>query len=371
MEKFTSSSEEDKKNEIVCYGIAWTKAESLSREEACEGKKFQNTDVEVVKSDDVSLPKRSSLDAKELKIEIISNSQSMATGNDEFESRKSQTKLKPIMREVERLEMQRETLENKVQELKDKLTKSRYGKKNKESYLLQIKNTEKKIEMLGKRIAYEKRTTNVPLSRWKSVKTLTKASKSFYVNSVRSDEILARKMKTKLVLRGEGKEDEDLGQETLDKKEKNLNKWESRWKELVLEEDSDEEMEIFGFVIKKPKRTTVFYPPIPDPMAKKRPRNSMSLKERGPVKQGESDSYKSKSEGKIRLVPNRRRVLLKRAKVYEKQLEFANKYGLEKEGIIDNLKSYQQELSDGELAPSVTKQQLHLIGALSEDHVSP
>ncbi|XP_031552730.1 uncharacterized protein LOC116289925 [Actinia tenebrosa] len=361
MENFTSSSvKEDKKDEIVCYGVAWSKGESLNIKERLEGKKFQNTDQED-KLGSTSLPKISSFDAKELKIEIVSNSQSMATEKDEFESKRSPGKLRPIIKEVERLEMLKEALEDKVQELKEKLAEGRHAKKKRESYSMQIKNTEKKIEMLGKRIAYEKETSSLPLNRWKSVKTLTKASKSLYMNCMGSEEVLARKMRAKMVLR-EGKEVEDLSQKTLEKKEKISNKWESRWKELVLEQESDEEMEISGFVFKKPKRTTGFYPPIPDPMAKKRPKDLMRMKESG--------DYKN-SSGRIRLVPNRKRVLMKRAKMYEKQLEFAKKYDLETEDIIANLNSHKQELSDGELAPSVTKQQLHLIGALSEDHVSP
>jgi hypothetical protein len=366
-----------KKTELICFGSALKKIETVQEDYSpFDGRQvFENRGEDrKVKSNRLLAGETSPLETEVLEKEIQTSLEITESENkDELESNEMPSKLKPTvaMTEVERLEIQKELLENKLEEIKQQLiTKGRVKKKGKDSCLLQIKNMERKVEMLEKRISYEKRMTNLPLSRWKNVKTIAIGTKQLYVNSLRSNEVLARKMKSERQDGWPSKKEspnklraEDLSKDqALEvKKERNLKKWKNRWRQLVFQEDSDgEELNVFGVVIKKPKATTIFFPPIPDPMAKKRPKDARL------------DTKRNSSETRIRLIPNNKRVLQKRASMYEKQLEFAKKYGLETSDIIDNLNStvisHQQEVPE-RMATSVTRKQLYLMGALSEEYL--
>ena len=118
--------------------------------------------------------------------------------------------------------------------------------------------------------------------------------------------------------------------------------------------------------------TTKFLPPIPAYEAKRRPKTPKTetlIDENDPVQQ----------EVRMILVPNRRRVAEGRAKMYNRQLEFAKFHDLTrkdiKEGIkyaLEDCENTERVHRDKNLAIRRSRRHsLHMIGSLSRQHLYP
>ncbi|KAK3699082.1 hypothetical protein QZH41_000610 [Actinostola sp. cb2023] len=327
------------------------KAESLAGETAEKSEESEN-----VMFQNESDSATSSSDSTEEEIETATEMEKIET--------------EPVS-EVKRLQKQQELLENKVEELERKLSTPTIKTRLKDSYQLQIAKEEGKQEMLAKRIAYEKRRTHFTWenSRNYKFKSLSKVSERlFYINSLTSKDVLARMAESKK-LKEESVSRHSNEQEKW-KESKDLGRW-GIWRKID-EDKNEEQIDVYRLMIRRPpKATTKFYPPIPDPMAKKRPRQTLPWIERETTKLREATARKNRV--RMRLMPNANRVATKRANMHAKQLEFAEKYGLETKDIIEKLLEHKEFLNERQdydpSASDVARQQLYLMGSLSREHL--
>ncbi|KXJ26087.1 hypothetical protein AC249_AIPGENE6429 [Exaiptasia diaphana] len=267
------------------------------------------------------------------------------------------------LNDLERLQIQQELLENKVNELEEKLSALGLKKKLRDTYRLQISNAEQKQKMLAKRIAVEKARL-VILNGSGAKETRKSLSKSnnrqlFYINSFTSGDVLERKTthSPHRLFREEKSSESFRKRREIYPQTKDLENW-GTWQRLDAGKDKDF-IDGYNLIIPRTTKTTNnFFPPIPAPDAKKRPR----------------DRKEAEKEPKLRLIPNSRRLASNRLYLYEKQLEFSMKYGLETKDILKSLEENEELLeklskvdySSGE----VTRQQLYLMGALSREFLN-
>lgn len=268
------------------------------------------------------------------------------------------------LNELERLQIQQEHLENKVNDLEEKLSALELNKKKlRDTYRLQISNAEQKQKMLAKRIAVEKaRLVILNSSGTKEIrKSLSKPNnrRLFYINSFTSSDVLERKTthSPHRLFKEEKSSESFRKRRDIYPQSKDLESW-GTWQRLDAGKDRDF-IDGYRLIIPRPTKTTnQFFPPIPAPDAKKRPR----------------DRAETEKETKLRLIPNSRRLASNRVFMYEKQLEFAMKYGLETKDILERLEENEElnqkmsklDYSSGE----VTRQQLYLMGALSREFIN-